>query len=116
MGYCVHGSVPSVCGDCDANATEAQEAWAKEQAAQPEQPAEKPFTIEIVDDQPCPECGAMWMTPDCDSGNPLDFPNRPKVGDEDGTWWWRCYNPACRVGYYEPFSGQVEYVASKEES
>jgi hypothetical protein len=63
--------------------------------------------IRIVDDQPCPTCGASWQTPDCDSG-PLDWPNRPKVTDADGRSWWRCYNPACDTAMYDPETGEVE--------
>jgi hypothetical protein len=50
------------------------------------------FTIVVVPDQPCPGCGAY-------SGHPdprLDYPNRIKVNTH-----WKCYNPACEVGYYE---------------
>ena len=50
--------------------------------------------IRIVEDQPCPFCGAK-------------FPNRPKVCDRFG-WWWKCYNPDCPVLYYNPSVGLVE--------
>lgn len=53
------------------------------------------LTITIVDDAPCPDCEAGW-------------PNRPKVGDSDGTWWWRCYNPICPVNYYDPDTGRTQ--------
>ena len=58
--------------------------------------------ITVVEDSevPCPECGAYWGHPD----KSLDFPNRAKVDS-----WFRCYNPACSVGYYEPFTGEVEH-------
>lgn len=57
-----------------------------------------PMTIVVVPDEPCPGCRAM-----ADDEDPaLDFPNRPKVQDEDGVWWWRCYNPACAVDLYDP--------------
>jgi hypothetical protein len=54
----------------------------------------KPIRIRIVDEEPCPYCGA-------------GFPNRPKVGDEEG-WWWRCYTENCPVGYYLPEKRLVE--------
>jgi hypothetical protein len=54
----------------------------------------KPIRIRIVDEEPCPYCGA-------------GFPNRPKVGDEEG-WWWRCYTETCPVGYYLPEKKLVE--------
>jgi len=47
--------------------------------------------IEIVPEQACPGCGAYDGNPD----KALDFPNRPKVDNH-----WKCYNPACEVGYY----------------
>lgn len=56
------------------------------------------ITITIVPDSPCPDCGAAWGHPD----PALDFPNRPKVGGDDGVWYWRCYNPACPREYYIP--------------
>ena len=45
--------------------------------------------------------------PGCDSLGPNEA-NRPKVGDEDGTWWWKCYTADCAVGYYNPDKGQYE--------
>jgi hypothetical protein len=60
--------------------------------------------IRIVADEACPKCGSIWGHED----EGLNFPNRPKVGDENGVWWWRCYNPDCSVEYYEPDSGEVE--------
>ncbi len=57
----------------------------------------KTITIEVVPESTCPTCGG---------GD--EFFNRPKVALEDGIWWWRCYNPACPVGYYEPETGEVE--------
>jgi len=66
------------------------------------------MTVEIVDDgngNECPGCGAYWGHPD----KALDFPNRTKVlTDEADGWWWRCYNPACNVGYYNPQTGGIE--------
>ncbi len=58
---------------------------------------EPTITIEIVPESTCPRCGG---------GD--EFFNRPKVALEDGVWWWRCYNTACPVGYYEPITGEVE--------
>jgi len=49
----------------------------------------KPIRIRIVDDEPCPYCGRGW-------------PNRPKVGDRDGNWWWKCYSEDCVVAWYLP--------------
>lgn len=60
------------------------------------------MNIEIVEDEACPDCGAFW------GSSTLDFPNRPKVALSDGIWWWKCYNPACTVAYYEPATGAVE--------
>lgn len=60
--------------------------------------------IKVVEDQPCPTCGAMWKTPDLDKDDPLDWPNRPKM-EEGGVWWWRCYNPQCSTDYYDPNTG-----------
>lgn len=58
----------------------------------------------------CVRCGAFWGNP-----NPaLDFPNRSKVCDE-GVWWWRCYNPECDCGYYDPDSGQWDRRATPEQ-
>lgn len=56
-----------------------------------------PITITVVPESTCPQCGG---------GD--EFFNRPKVALEDGIWWWRCYNPACPVGYYNPDTGEVE--------
>ncbi len=63
-------------------------------------PAEPTITIEIVPEATCPTCGA---------GD--DYHNRPKVGDSDGTWWWRCYNPVCPTAYYDPDTGRTEKTA-----
>jgi hypothetical protein len=52
----------------------------------------------IVPDEPCPVCGWVW-------------PNRPKICDEEG-WWWRCYNPQCPVGYYNPEKRLLELKRS----
>ncbi len=50
----------------------------------------------------CPGCGAYWGNPD----PALDFPNRFRVED-----FCRCYNPDCKVAYYNPFTGEVEQAA-----
>lgn len=68
-------------------------------------------TIYIVDDEACPGCNAIWGHED----ESLDYPNRPKVTDEDGLSWWRCYNPDCNVGYYNPETGRKERKATPEE-
>jgi len=47
----------------------------------------------------CPGCGAFWGHPD----PALDSPNRFKVDD-----FCRCYNPACSIGYYNPYTGETE--------
>ncbi len=47
--------------------------------------------INVVPDENCPRCG---------EGD--KFYNRPKVGHEDGTWSWRCYNPECDLRYWNP--------------
>ncbi len=54
--------------------------------------------IQIVNesDNPCPKCQAYWGHPNPD----LDFPNRPKVQDENGVDWWKCYNPSCTISYF----------------
>lgn len=52
--------------------------------------------ITIVEETLCPGCGG---------GD--EFHNRPKVDMDDG-WWWRCYNPACKVGYYNPDTRMFE--------
>lgn len=67
--------------------------------------------IKVVDDQACPVCGAI-------AGHPLErlnFQNRPKVCDEKGVWWWRCYNPDCICDYYDPNSGRWETKPTPEE-
>jgi len=65
--------------------------------------------IVIVDDEACPLCGARWGHED----PALDFPNRPKVTDEEGEWW-RCYNPACVLGYWLPGTKKWEAKPSPE--
>lgn len=55
------------------------------------------FTVVVVDDEDCPDCG----------GGP-EWHNRPKVSTADGTWWWRCYNPTCPTTYYDPETGRFE--------
>jgi hypothetical protein len=72
--------------------------------AQHEKQGVSDMEIVVVDDEPCPECGAFWGNPEC------DFPNRAKVHDEHG-WWWRCYNPGCSVGYYIPGTDKIERKA-----
>jgi hypothetical protein len=54
----------------------------------------KPIKIKVVEEQPCPYCGAI-------------FPNRPKVHDKKG-WWWRCYTEDYPVGYHQPEHMLVE--------
>jgi hypothetical protein len=66
--------------------------------------------INVVDDEPCPGCGAVWMSPMCDSGHPLDFPNRPKVDN-----FWKCYNPDCDVAFYCPETGEVELATKPKD-
>ena len=62
------------------------------------------ITITVVPDEACPGCGG-------------GYPNRPKVADEAGLWWWRCYTPyaQCRVGYYQPETSGVEYKLPPEQ-
>jgi hypothetical protein len=50
------------------------------------------FQIVVVPDQACPTCGAYDGHPDPE----FNFPNRIKVDTH-----WKCYNPACDVGFYE---------------
>ena len=65
--------------------------------------------VRVVLEEPCPYCGAYWGHPD----PKLNYPNRPKVGDEYG-WWWRCYNPRCPVGYYQPEHKLVAFAVNLE--
>lgn len=60
------------------------------------------MNVNVVDGNPCPECGA-------------GHPNRPKVGDKNGDWWWKCYNPDCNVGMYLPRTGETEPELTEEE-
>jgi hypothetical protein len=60
----------------------------------------KPTKIEVVEEQPCPYCGAI-------------FPNRPKVHDGEG-WWWRWYTEDCVVRYYQPERMLVELRGTGE--
>jgi hypothetical protein len=60
----------------------------------------RPIEIRVVDEEPCPYCGA-------------GFPNRPKVGDEEG-WWWRCYTDNCPVGYYLPEKKLVKLKGTRK--
>lgn len=73
--------------------------------------------VEVIPDieGACPECGAYWGNPNTE----LDFPNRSKVHSE-GEWWWKCYNPACKVEYYtlngciEFRDGRLQYIVGRE--
>lgn len=60
-----------------------------------------PAFIRVVADEAmaCPRCGAHAGHPD----PALDFPNRFKVDD-----FCRCENPACLVGFYNPYTGQSD--------
>ena len=49
---------------------------------------EKPIKTQVVEDQPCPYCGTIFL-------------NRPKVHDREGCWR-RCYTEDCVVRYYQP--------------
>ena len=69
------------------------------------------LTLRIVDDQACPECGAIWGHKD----EALNFPNRPKITGADNVTWWKCCNPECRVQYYEPKSGEIEDAVLSQE-
>ncbi len=60
--------------------------------------------INVVPQENCPRCGG---------GD--EFYNRPKVGQEDGTWSWRCYNPDCDLRYYNPDTGYQEDEPTPEE-
>ena len=60
--------------------------------------------IEVVDQERCPRCRG---------GD--EFHNRPKVGHEDGTWSWRCYNPNCDLRYWNPSTGETEDEPTPEE-
>lgn len=62
--------------------------------------------ITIVPDAACPGCGAYWGHPD----PALDFPNRVRVDDH-----YKCYNPACEVGYYSLDGSFIEYKLPPEE-
>lgn len=63
--------------------------------------------IEIVDPSACPICKSLNTT--------------TKVGDEEGAWWWICYD--CRAEedktgmsyYFEPESQQIEAYEVKRE-
>ena len=54
----------------------------------------------------CIHCGAHDEHPNPD----LKFPNRQKVDD-----FWKCYNPNCDVGYYQPETGEWEKRLTAEE-
>ena len=60
--------------------------------------------IRIVPQENCPRCGGGE-----------EFGNRTKVGHEDGTWSWRCYNPGCTLRYYNPDTGETEDEPTPEE-
>jgi hypothetical protein len=60
--------------------------------------------IRVVDQENCPRCGGG-----------SEFGNRPKVGHDDGTWSWKCYNPDCTIGFYNPETGETEDVPPPEE-
>jgi len=59
------------------------------------------LTTNIVSDEgiACLGCGAYWGHPD----KSLDFPNRFKVD-----LFCKCYNPDCKISYYNPFTGETE--------
>lgn len=63
--------------------------------------ADDNITITIVPNEygTCPRCGAYAGNPD----PKLDFPNRQKVDS-----FWKCYNPECTVGYWDPETGVIE--------
>jgi hypothetical protein len=67
----------------------------------PDDSGEVTFKINIVPDADiaCPSCGAYWGNPD----KALDFPNRFKVDD-----FCKCYNPSCKISYYNPYTGESE--------
>ncbi len=60
--------------------------------------------IEIVPQELCPRCGGGE-----------EFANRPKVGHEDGSWSWKCYNPDCDLAFWNPTTGDQEDVLTPEE-
>jgi hypothetical protein len=60
--------------------------------------------IRIVAQEYCPRCGGGE-----------EFNNRTKLGHEDGSWSWRCYNPACSLRYYNPDTGETEDEPTPEE-
>ncbi len=60
--------------------------------------------IVVVPQENCPRCGGGE-----------EFGNRTKVGHEDGTWSWRCYNPECDLRYYNPDTGDQEDEPTPEE-
>ena len=59
------------------------------------------ITLRIVDDEFCPSCG--------NEGS-------PKVADEDGTWWWKCFTDYanCKVGYWVPGTRRIERKPTPE--
>jgi hypothetical protein len=65
--------------------------------AAPQDAQSSELRITVVDDAPCPECGH-------------GYPNRPKVDK-----WWKCNTDGCRVAYYCPDTGEVEYRLGPEE-
>jgi ssDNA-binding Zn-finger/Zn-ribbon topoisomerase 1 len=62
------------------------------------------ISIKVVEIENCPKCGGGY-----------EFGNRPKVGDEDGRWWWKCGNPECKVGMYLPETGEWEEELTEKE-
>lgn len=62
-------------------------------------------SIKIVETENCPKCGGGE-----------EFCNSPKVGDENGEWWWKCCNPDCKVGMYLPRTGEWEEELTEEEA
>jgi hypothetical protein len=51
------------------------------------------ITVNVVAPEACPHCHEE---------------GRPKIWDAQNVCWWKCYNPACNVGFYQPESGRVE--------
>ncbi len=62
------------------------------------------MNIDIVPQELCPRCGGGE-----------EFANRPKIGHEDGSWSWKCYNPDCNLGFWNPTTGEQENVLAPED-
>lgn len=64
--------------------------------------------VRVVPDEfgACPRCGAYWGHPD----EALNFPNRSKVDN-----FWKCYNPRCTCGFYDPDRGVVVETKAHED-